>query len=694
MSAVAPTASAATVTMPAFVSRVRLRAERRVLWLRKLWSAVPEATRALAIADEDVDVILTDPAVLSAREEELYTTDPRARALTASIEDADTAAAADPALALLQRAFRLDAAELDLLSLCIAAEADPALRRVYGYIHDDATMGYATPWLAASLFQWDAPAAFGPGSPLVHWRLARPAEGVPGPAWSPATAWVADPFASSLVLHGELHDALVASAIEPIDTRAHGAAVTLYPRELEQLVAFILAMREGGDGLAPPPIELELVAPAGAGKRTLAAQLCARLGAAMIAVDGAALQTDPALAVERAFRAARLAHAANAVLYWHGGELTDPRVAAALDAAGPLIVFGSESPRPRLRARAARKTVTLPRLGHDARRMLWSVLSDVPMPEDVVQWSLTPAEMTSVAAVAAAGPEEVAAACRSIVHRAPGEVFSPLPCPYTWDDIILPAPVRQHLQEVETQARLRAAVLEEWGFERTHPSSRGVSALFAGPSGTGKTMATQVLARSLGMELYRVDLAGVVNKYIGETEKRLKLVFDACERSNVLLLFDEADALFGQRTQVKDAHDRFANIEIDYLLQRMEQFEGIAVLATNRRSDLDKAFVRRLRFIIDFMQPGPGERLALWRRALPEATPAGESLLEDVDFDLLASRLVMNGATIKAAALSAAFLARAEGTRITMRHIYAAARREMTKHGIELRTGDLVEVEP
>ncbi|HEX7681511.1 MAG TPA: ATP-binding protein, partial [Thermoanaerobaculia bacterium] len=187
------------------------------------------------------------------------------------------------------------------------------------------------------------------------------------------------------------------------------------------------------------------------------------------------------------------------------------------------------------------------------------------------------------------------------------------------------------------------------------------------------------------------DLAGVVNKYIGETEKRLKVIFDSCERANVLLFFDEADALFGQRTQVKDAHDRFANIEIDYLLQRMEQFDGIAVLATNRRSDLDKAFVRRLRFIIDFMQPGPAERRELWRRALPETAPAGDPLLDAIDFDLLASRLAMTGADIKQSALGAAFLARSEGSRIGMRHLLAAARREMTKHGVELRPGDLGE---
>jgi SpoVK/Ycf46/Vps4 family AAA+-type ATPase len=191
------------------------------------------------------------------------------------------------------------------------------------------------------------------------------------------------------------------------------------------------------------------------------------------------------------------------------------------------------------------------------------------------------------------------------------------------------------------------------------------------------------------MQLYRVDLAGVMNKYIGETEKRLKMVFDACERANVLLFFDEADALFGQRTEVKDAHDRFANIEIDYLLQRMEQFDGIAILATNRKDDLDKAFLRRLRFIIDFLQPGSEERLAIWHHALHERAPDGEVLLDRIDWQFLADKLNMTGADIKAAALGAAFLARAEGTRIQMRHILAAARREMTKHGVMLRPGDL-----
>ena len=202
------------------------------------------------------------------------------------------------------------------------------------------------------------------------------------------------------------------------------------------------------------------------------------------------------------------------------------------------------------------------------------------------------------------------------------ELLSPLPVPFGWDDLVLSPVTAAHLRELEAQAADRGQVLDDWGFSRLTSLGRGTTALFAGPSGTGKTMAAQVLARSLGLALYRVDLAGVMSKYIGETEKHLRELFEACERAPVLLLFDEADALFGKRTQVSDAHDRYANIEIDYVLQRMEQFDGVAVLATNRKGDLDTAFVRRLRFIIDFAPPSASEREHLWRLALEGASDA------------------------------------------------------------------------
>ena len=199
-------------------------------------------------------------------------------------------------------------------------------------------------------------------------------------------------------------------------------------------------------------------------------------------------------------------------------------------------------------------------------------------------------------------------------------------------------------------------------------------------------MAAQVLARSLGLDLYRLDPANVVNKYIGETEKRLKVIFDECDRANFLLLIDECEGMFGQRFSSKDAHDRYANLEIDYLLQRLERFQGVAILATNRKGDLDPAFQRRIRLVIDFLPPGPAERLILWRKALiGEDEEAARAIVGDINLQALAEKVNLTGAEIKLAALNSAFLAKAKNSRIEMEHVLGAVRAELRKKGQTLR---------
>jgi SpoVK/Ycf46/Vps4 family AAA+-type ATPase len=226
---------------------------------------------------------------------------------------------------------------------------------------------------------------------------------------------------------------------------------------------------------------------------------------------------------------------------------------------------------------------------------------------------------------------------------------------------------------VEAQVAHRATVYETWGFNKAGSRGLGINTLFAGSSGTGKTLAAEVLAHALRLDLYRIDLSGVVSKYIGETEKNLRRVFDAAEEGGAILFFDEADALFGKRSEVKDSHDRYANIEINYLLQRMESYRGVAILATNMKGALDPAFLRRLRFVVNFPFPDARQRCEIWRRVIPPNTPR-----EALDLFKLA-RLNVAGGNIRNIALNAAFLAAADGGRVQMSHLLSATRTEYAK---------------
>jgi SpoVK/Ycf46/Vps4 family AAA+-type ATPase len=213
---------------------------------------------------------------------------------------------------------------------------------------------------------------------------------------------------------------------------------------------------------------------------------------------------------------------------------------------------------------------------------------------------------------------------------------------------------------------------------------RGVTALFAGATGTGKTMAAEIVARELGLELYKIDLAGVVSKYIGETEKNLDRVFTAAEDANVILFFDEADALFGKRSEVRDSHDRYANIEISYLLQKMDQYEGVAILATNLRENMDDAFVRRLQYVIEFSFPDEAHRLTLWSALFPPETPRAD----DLDFPFLAKQFRLTGGHIKNIVLGASYLAAGNGGRVEMSHLVRATWRECEKLGRAVTADD------
>jgi SpoVK/Ycf46/Vps4 family AAA+-type ATPase len=248
---------------------------------------------------------------------------------------------------------------------------------------------------------------------------------------------------------------------------------------------------------------------------------------------------------------------------------------------------------------------------------------------------------------------------------------------HSWSDITLPSNEVAQLREVCAQLKHRRKVYGEWGFGHKVSANNGLAVLFYGPSGTGKTTAVEVLANELQLEAYKIDLSTVVSKYIGETEKNLSSIFQEAETSNALLFFDEADSLFGKRSEVKDAHDRYANIEINYLLQRMDDFEGLVILATNLRKNIDEAFFRRMQFAIEFPFPDETNRYLIWKQHIPKAAPVAN----DIDFNFLANRLNITGGNIKNIVVNAAFLAAENSGVIHMKHLMRATRREYEKMG-------------
>jgi hypothetical protein len=257
---------------------------------------------------------------------------------------------------------------------------------------------------------------------------------------------------------------------------------------------------------------------------------------------------------------------------------------------------------------------------------------------------------------------------------------------YVWEDLVLPETPLSMLQEMVNMVKARSLVLDQWGLGRKLTSSEGISALFSGPPGTGKTLAAQIMANQLGIDLYRIDLSTVVSKYIGETEKNLERIFSDAAQSNAILFFDEADTIFGKRSEVKDAHDRYANIEVGYLLQRMESYTGVSILATNLRANLDEAFTRRLQFIINFPFPDEEYRLKIWNVLMPPDMPCGS----DLNMKLMADRFKLSGGSIRNIIVSAAFLAASDGGRVEMQHLLHGARRELQKIGKLLNDSDFV----
>ena len=690
---------------------------RRVAELRAEDRATPEESAAhhVYVTDAEVDRLLArQPVRARVAADPQHSRRDRLRAEIEARVEVSEAAGVFLSLRHLERLFGLSPIDRQVIVLCLAPELDRKYDRLYAYLQDDITRKRPSVDLALELLgrtpaeRWRLRALFSDGSPLFRTALVEPVDDPQSPSGS-------SDLARFLRLDRRCVDFLLDQPA--VDRRLDGMArllppaggldqVWVDPALGEQLLAF--ARHHLGRPRHPTGgVVVHLRGAGGVGKRRLARAVCAELGLPLLVVDGellAAGDSAPAERLRRAFRESLLQHAGLLI------EGVD-RLAAGAGRAGRLrclsqvaaelggltFLAGGEAWRRHDLFRDGRfLSLELPMPAMELRRDAWQAAleeSAIAVPAEAAgalacRFRLTPGQIRGACREVAAGRvderhdmpatiEELAAACRRQSSRELAELAVKIEPRMTWRDLVLPAARLELLREICAQVEQRHRVFGDWGFDRKLSHGKGLAVLFSGPPGTGKTMAAEVMAGELELDLYKVDLSGVVSKYIGETEKNLARIFRHAEAGNAILFFDEADALFGKRTEVSDAHDRYANIETSYLLQKMEEHEGMVILASNLRQNLDDAFVRRLRFIVEFPFPGTDSRREIWRSHLPAEAPASDA----IDFDFLAERLSLAGGNIKNVVLNAAFLAAADGGEIAMDHLLRGSRREFEKIG-------------
>jgi ATP-dependent 26S proteasome regulatory subunit len=653
---------------------------------------VVDEYRGLYVADETVAAVVAeadDRAPTDARD-----ADVSARAALS------LAAGVDLRLARLAATFDLSPTEVDVLLFALAPDLDPAYELQFSYLQDDVTRKRPTVHLLARLLagdeRGDGPARPRDGrdasDPVT--RLAPFARDAPLRREGLVTLAYADPgtpFASRPVAVTPRVRAFLLGS-DAVDAALSGVVTRHTVADPPTLVGEAARLFERASQADAPVVVVS--GPPGTGRRALAAAVSHARDDPLLVVDAARLGDDAATTADAIRREALL----------QGGTVfvtTADRLPAAVldslaDVPGPLVL-ASETPWYPETVPPSRAVVTgsLSVPDVETRRDLWADAVDTLVSADTVDdlattFHLTPGQVTAAVARATQETEGAVtraalfAACRGLSSLELGTLGRRVEPTYGWDDIVLSPDRHAQLREVADQIRRRSTVYSTWGFEGRFSLGNGTVALFSGPPGTGKTMAAEVVARDVGLDLYRVDLASVVSKYIGETEKNLARVFDAAEASNAILLFDEADALFGKRSDVSDAHDRYANVEVAYLLQRVEAYDGAVVLTTNHAKHVDEAFLRRIHHRVDFSRPDAAVRERIWRGIYPDETPVG-----DLDYAFLAS-FAVTGGNIKNVALRAAFLATAD-ERVEMTHVVRAMRRELQKEGTLI---DPAEFEP
>jgi hypothetical protein len=632
-----------------------------------------------------IDSASTDPHPTRGRSRATSTPDTLADRVAEAAHDVaaiEAQMSAPPAIVSLAASLGLSEFERHVLFLCAAPEFDTAMSGLYARAQGNG--GLLAPTFALALLVFDDPAwdALSPERPLRYWHLIEISQ--PGAQPLTTSALRTDERIANYIKGLNYLDDRLSPYLTSIERSRLAGDLPQSQRDVAERIA--LSWRAAGPGHVPV---VQLIGSDRVSKQVIAAHAAAAIGRRLYTMNADAVpaqNADPELLARLWQRESALlpialfidAQDSDASVSAH------PSVRRFFSRADGAIVFGAREQWPGL----PRDTVTLEtrKPTPEEQRSVWAATlgdgHDTTAALLASQFNLNVPDIRRIvetAATTAAGSSDVADedslwdACRAHVRPNLGALAHRIDTRARWDDIVLPREEMRLLRQLAAQVQQRSKVYSDWGFAGRMNRGLGITALFAGESGTGKTMAAEVIATALRLNLYRIDLSAVVSKYVGETEKNLCRLFDAAEDGGAILFFDEADALFGKRSEVKDSHDRYANIEINFLLQRMEAYSGLAILATNMRSALDVAFTRRLRFIVSFPFPSVADRRRMWQKAFPSQTP-----VTSLDYDRLA-RLNLTGGGIFNAAVNAAFLAAESGESVNMVFALAAARQELIK---------------
>jgi hypothetical protein len=661
-----------SVILELILLRTRLYARRRIAWLRKLWSEEGETAGQIAVTHAEIDAIL-DYRDSPFAEYSWYAENDQMMSLNAEIAAVESKMAKDKnsRYSQLFKTFNLSPPESDILQLCLAIRLDPSLTRLYAYLQDHAGRGFATDELAARLFGYGHSGIWKKNSSLALWKIVVEKEGTSGEP----SILSCDPFIVHWVIGEEVSDASLSGVasfvpvVKPLEN---------WP--VKKIIDFI--KRIGKDQALP--IRITITGPPGSGRHSFAAVVCSHFKMKLLAIDSDRIDDWPHTFL-CAQRQALLDHCGIA---WYGEKLTElpwPRLPL-----GSGLQFLICDPGQKLKAVLEMIETHIEIPDQPLSGQLRLIKKHIPASTGwerqkfdtlVSQRRLSIGDIIAMKERQVLTPKEATETIRESGRNKLGSLAQLLECPFGWDDLIVPAFLKDLLEDFEFEARERKLFWEQEKARRLFPQGRGLIGLFTGSPGTGKTMAAQVIAANLELDLFRIDLSSVVSKYVGETSQNLERILSRAEHMDIVLLFDEADALFGKRTEVKDAHDRFANTDTNYLLQAIENYRGIAILASNKKENIDTAFIRRLRYVLEFPKPDARQRELIWLKILNKLLPDDNRQILNGQLKTLADNVELTGSQIKFAILSALFAAKREKKLPEMKHLIRGMERELMKEG-------------